>query len=739
MVQVKHLSIPFERSPTHIEAWVQQHSKSYHEEELGLIRQAAILAQLAGEEHATNEGISCLQQGLEMAEVLLDLNVDAETIATAIVYPSVQNSDLSVEDVSEHLGDKVTKLIKGTEQMQAMHGLRPSAKQAHFTIDNIRKMLLAMVDDVRVVLIKLAERSTLLHNTALLSTPEIEQLARETMDIYAPLANRLGIGQIKWQLEDLSFRYLKPEEYKKISKALNSKRLDREEFIRSVIEKLSQSCKEMSISNAAIMGRAKHIYSIYRKMQRKNVDFNEIYDASAVRILVDSVEDCYKALSMVHSLWEPIAKEFDDYIASPKENGYQSIHTAVLGPNNKPVEVQIRTQQMHADAELGVAAHWKYKEGVKKQSSYEEKIAWLRQLMDWEKEVTGTDNKPTPLHSQIFDDQVYVFTPNGDVIDLPKGATPLDFAYRIHSELGHRCRGAKINGDIVPLTYQLKTGDRIDILAAKKGHPSLDWLNPHAGYLKTARAKAKVHQWFRIQHYDENLAEGHTILEKEQKRLGLKQLDYAKAASKLNFKTTNDMIAALGRGEIRLHSLLNLIQTESQLTATPKTDETEFHSELDKHKNKLKPTDINVQGVGNLLTYMANCCKPIPGDEIIGYITRGHGVAIHRKDCSNIIHTSDFQQTRLIAVTWEQKMNEKYPVDIIVNAYHRDHLIRDITQLLAAEKIPLHGINSTINKVEYTILIHLSIEIDSLAPLSRILSRLQQIPNVIEVKRQTQL
>lgn len=738
MVQVKKLIIPFEQNPAHIEAWIQQHITSYSEKDVALIRQACVLAQLTGEEHANSSGVSCLQQGLDMAEILLDLNVDADTLAAAIVYSSVQNSDLSLEDVTEHLGNKVTKLIKGTQQMQAMQSLRPtSSAQQAVTIDNIRKMLLAMVDDVRVVLIKLAERLNILHHVALLSTQEIQQIAQETMNIYAPLANRLGIGQIKWQLEDLSFRHLQPEEYKKISKALNTKRLDREAFIREFIEKLTAACKEAGIHNASVMGRAKHIYSIYRKMQRKNVDFSEIYDVSAVRILVDTIEDCYTALSMVHNLWEPITKEFDDYIASPKENGYQSIHSAVIGPGNKPVEIQIRTHQMHEDSELGVAAHWKYKEGVKKQSSYEEKIAWLRQVMDWEREITSGEEKTANVHSQIFDDQVYVFTPNGDVIDLPKGSTPLDFAYRIHSEIGHRCRGAKINGEIVPLTYQLQTGDRVDILAAKQGHPSLDWLNPHAGYLKTARAKAKVHHWFRVQNYDENLAEGQVMLEKEQKRLGIKHIDYDKLASKLNFKTANDLFAALGRGDLRTHNLLHLAQTELEPHLPGQEEIEPLHIiEPSKVKTKLKPTDIDVQGVGNLLTYMANCCKPIPGDDIIGYITRGQGVAIHRKDCPNIVHSSDFQQQRLIPVTWGQKMREKYSVDIAITAYDRDYIIRDITQLLSTEKIPLQAINSVVDKNEHIAHVSLTVEIDSLAPLSRILSRLQQIPNVIEVKRQ---
>lgn len=730
MVQLTISPIDIKDSAINLETWLQHIAARYSIKNVPLLRQASVLAQVAGSEHATPNGESCLHQGLAMAEILAELNLDDESLAAAIVYSSVRYAGLNIDDTTEHLGSKVAKIVKGSLQMEAINILRGENYHAHevATIDNIRKMLLAMVDDVAVVLIKLAERLCILRNAAIFNETRKKQIAKETMDIYAPLANRLGIGQIKWQLEDLSFRYLQPDDYKKISSFLNERRIDREQYIQQILAELTSLLEEADVHNFKITGRAKHIYSIFRKMQRKKIDLQEIYDINAVRILVPNIEDCYATLSSVHARWQHVKKEFDDYIAKPKPNGYRSIHTAVIGPNEKTVEIQIRTFQMHEEAELGVAAHWIYKEGIHKPSTYEEKISWLRQVLDWQKEVAKTEAAKEEIQTQLFDDSVYVFTPTGEVLDLPKGATPLDFAYQIHSELGHRTRGAKVNGHIVPLSHQLKTGEQIEILTIKKGQPSRDWLNPHLGYLKTSRAKAKVLQWFKKQDYDKNLAEGHAQLEKEFKRLNIKDVNLNQIAQKLNYKNENDLLAALGRGDLGINVITHHLPIEAPSTSEIKT-------EVHRPKPAEIFTDIDVLGIGNLLTYMALCCKPIPGDEIIGYVTQGRGISIHRKNCENIIRAETLHDEKIIQVTWGSKTQKQYQVDLIVQANNNADLPREITNILSQENIPLRNINCAFNNKENRMTITLTIEISSLAPLSKILARINQLPDVHEVNR----
>jgi GTP pyrophosphokinase len=719
-----------------IEAWLQNIGVDYPQNDITYLRRACVLAQVAGREHVTPNGESCLHQGLAMAEILANLNLDLETLAAAIVYSSAQYADLSLEDISDHLGADVAKLIKGTRQMDAIHSLHGQLTQrTHLatTIDNLRKMLLAMVEDVRVVLIKLAERLCILHNMLVFSHVEKQRIARETRDVYAPLANRLGIGHLKWQLEDLSFRYLQSDEYHSLSRALKDRRVDREQYVEQLAAELKTAMHRVGIYGAEVTGRAKHIYSIYRKMQRKNVPLSEIYDAIAFRILVPTIDDCYSALGIVHSLWNHIPKEFDDYIIQPKPNGYRSIHTAVIGPQNKFVEIQIRTSDMHREAELGVAAHWIYKEG-KVETSYKEKIAWLRQVMDWQKEVTESEKENRELYSHAFEDHIYVFTPNGDVIDLPKGATPLDFAYHIHSELGNHCRGAKVNDVIVPLTYQLNSGERVSILVDKKGHPSRDWLNPHLGYLKTSRAKAKVLNWFRKQDHGSHLVEGHDLLDKELRRLGIREIPHEELAHRLKYKNKDDMFVAIGRGDLRMSSVLQVVQIITEGITTPPIEKlpvilpegTRFKSEA--------PTDIVIEGVGNLLTHLAGCCKPIPGDIIVGYVTIGRGVSIHRQDCVNVLHNLNNKE-RLLEVSWGNQAHRRYPVDLNIIAYDRQGLIRDISSLLANEHISIVGINSSSDKKDNIAYIQLTIEVDSLNPLSRIIMRIQQLPNIVQVHR----
>lgn len=717
-----------------IQAWVHNLGLERAQTNEHLLNEACVLAQFAGENHPTPNGESCLHQGLVMAEILADLNLDDNTIAAAIVYSAIQNADLTIDDVAEHLGPTVAKLIAGTQQMDAVHGIHGKLTQGSLTtttIDNLRKMLLAMVDDVRVVLIKLAERLCILRNMLSFTDAAKLQIAKETMDIYAPLANRLGIGHLKWQLEDLSFRYLEPEKYQQLSREIKDRRTVREQYVSHLVTRLKKEVVDVGITDFEVTGRAKHIYSIYKKMLRKKVPLEEIYDAIAFRILVPTIEDCYTVLGIVHSLWPHIPKEFDDYINHPKANGYRSIHTAVVGPEEKFVEIQIRTFTMHQEAELGVAAHWIYKEGSSNKTGYEQKIAWLRQVMDWQKEVSE-GNKTEELFSHVFEDRIYVFTPTGDVIDLPAGSTPLDFAYQIHSELGHRCRGAKINGAIVPLTHTLRSGEKIEILTTKQGHPSRDWINPHLGYLKTARAKAKVLNWFRKQDYDRHVVEGHELLDKELKRIS-KEISYDDLANKMHIKSKEELFAALGRGDLKIHNVL----LSAQMLVPGPTETDKLSPTIETVKPKIEPelTDIVIEGVSNLLTHLAKCCKPVPGDPIVGYITVGKGISIHRDDCSNLSEQFSLSPGRKVEVSWGSKTQRRYPVDISIVAYDKPDLLQDITALFANEHVPVISLNAAPNRKNNTITLFMTIEVDSVHPLSKIMSRLQQMQDVSSVHR----
>ncbi|MDR3442327.1 MAG: GTP diphosphokinase [Legionella sp.] len=716
-----------------VDLWLHQLGAKGYLDNLELIRNACTLSQLAGQEHATETGQSCLQQGLAMADLLADLEVDQETLAAAIIFENVHYADLSLDDVEEQLGPNIAKLVKGIERMSAMHNFQSLNKYPHNKqqIDNIRKMLLAMVDDVRVVLIKLAERLCILRATAHLSESLRKQLATEAMEIYAPLANRLGIGAIKWEMEDLAFRLLHPEEYKEIAKGLKTKRLERDSFVNGIVEQLNEQIRASGVEHFAVYGRSKHIHSIYKKMKRKNVALDEIYDATAVRVLMSTEAQCYEVLGMVHTLWKQIPIEFDDYISNPKPNGYQSLHTAVEGPEGRVFEVQIRTFHMHDLAEMGVAAHWKYKEGaVTQKESHERKIEWLRDVLAWHQEMASNKGVPESTTSEFLEDRVYVFTPDGDVLDLAHGVTPLDFAYHVHSDLGHRCRGAKINGHIVPLTYQLKTGDRVEILAGKEIKPSRDWINPHLNYLKTSRAKAKVLHWFKMQDYDRNIHEGRELLDKELKSLGIKSEKLNEVYTAFHFKKLDDLYANLGRGDIKLGQIVNKL-------APPATSEVNLEKFV-KHQAKPEVTgsDLCIEGVGNLLTFMARCCQPVPGDDVIGYITVGRGVSVHRRDCPNIIHASERQKQRFLQVSWGTSTRENYVVDILIKAFNRHDLLKDVTSLLANEKAHVYALQTQSNKNENMTYITLTVDVDGLSSLSRLLAKIVQIPNVLEARRQ---
>jgi GTP pyrophosphokinase len=716
-----------------VEQWLRQLGSKHYFQDLALIRNACTLSQLSCQEHATETGVSCLQQGLAMADILADLGVDQETLAAAIIFVSVHYAELSLDDVEEQLGSQIAKLVRGIEKMSAMHNLQSlnRAQQQKHQLDNVRKMLLAMVDDVRVVLIKLAERLCVLRATGQLPEEMRKHIASEAMDIYAPLANRLGIGAIKWEMEDLAFRYLHPDDYKAIAKGLKAKRLDRDRYVTQIVDELNEKIKATGATHYAVYGRSKHIHSIYKKMQRKNVSLDEIYDATAVRVLVETVGQCYDVLSMVHALWKQVPAEFDDYIINTKPNGYQSLHTAVEGPEGRVFEVQIRTFDMHDLAEMGVAAHWKYKEGATtRKESHERKIEWLRDVLAWHKEMAASTGVSAEIETEFLEDRVYVFTPDGDVLDLPRGVTPLDFAYHVHSQIGHRCRGAKVNGSIVPLTYELKTGDKIEILTGKEVRPSRDWINPHLNYLKTSRAKAKVHHWFKMQDYDKNKAEGHEILDKELKSLGIKADRLQDVLTAFNFKKQDDLFAALGRGDLKLgqilHRLVPIEEVEPKIETLVKPY----------HVPEVTGSDLKIEGVGNLLSSMARCCQPVPGDDVVGYITVGRGVSVHRQDCPNIIHSSEKQRQRFIQVSWGSATRDHYLVDLFIKAYDRHGLLKDVTSLLSNEKAHVYALQTHSNKHDNTALITLTVEIDGLHTLSRLLSKLEQIPNVLEARRQ---
>lgn len=712
--------------------WLQQLSSRGYFQDMEKIKNACMLSQIAGQDHPTETGESCLQQGLAMADVLADLEVDQDTLAAAIIFESVHYAELSLDDVEEQLGLAVARLVKGVKKMSAISSLHLPNKyqQSKHHLDNIRKMLLAMVDDVRVVLIKLAERLCFLRSSAPMPEAMRKQIANEAMEIYAPLANRLGIGAIKWEMEDLAFRYLQPQDYKEIATGLKAKRLERDGYVDDIVASMNAHLKQLGVSHFAVYGRSKHIHSIYRKMIRKNVSLQEIYDATAIRVLVETEAQCYEVLGLVHTLWQQVAIEFDDYIAHPKANGYQSLHTAVLGPEGRVFEVQIRTFQMHEQAEMGVAAHWKYKEGgARKKQAHERKIAWLREVLAWHREMATNQGPSDSVEMEFLDDRVYVFTPDGDVLDLPRDVTPLDFAYHVHTEMGHRCRGAKVNGHIVPLTYPLKTGDKIEILMGKEVKPSRDWINPHLNYLKTSRAKAKVMHWFKMQDFDKNKGDGQTLLDHELKTLGIKIERVQEILPALNFKHLDDLRAALGRGDIKMSQII---------TRLAPTDSIAHETKVSKSAPR-KPSEsgqLRIEGVGRLLTHMARCCKPLPGEKIIGYITVGRGVSVHRQDCSNILHSSERQKQRFLQVSWENDPKDRYMVDIVIRAFDRTGLLRDITSLLANERAEIYTFQTHLNKQENMTQITVNVAVDGLNSLSRLLTRLRQVPNVLEARRQ---
>lgn len=669
-----------------------------------------------------------LEAGLGIANILLDLSLDTATLAAALLYPAFRANELKQDIIADSLNEESYKLLQDVLQMQSMEKLHRLEVRNHRQIENLRKMLLSIVSDVRAVLVILADRLWQLRQAKTLDSDTQRKLAEETLHLYAPLANRLGVWQLKWEMEDLCLRYLRRDVYDEIAKGLAARRQEREHYLSQMITLFTSMLNKASISGAQITGRVKHIFSIYQKMLRKNVSLDKIYDTAALRVLVPNIEDCYAVLSMLQNTWQQIPEEFDDYINRPKANGYRSIHCVIIGPENRMIEVQIRTHEMHQESELGVAAHWRYKEGILQTSHYEAKIALLRQIIAWQKEVAGDESSDKQLSRDVFSDRIYVFTPAGDIIDLEHGATPLDFAYHIHSEIGHRCRGAKIDGNIVPLTYSLKTGERVEIITTKEAQPSRDWLNPQRGYLKTARARAKVQHWFKLHDTTRNIADGRAMLERELKKLHIHdRYDLNLIAKKLNFKSSDDLLAGLASGNAGLMQIINHIRAPAPLANEPI-----IHLRQPEHDKK---SAIQILGVNNLLTQIARCCKPLPGDPIVGYVTRDRGISIHRKNCGNLSHTLKIGKQRLIEVNWGVKSVENYPVDLLLRAIDRPGLLRDITALLATEKINVLGLQTHKAPHSPDADIFLSIEVANVTQLKHSIELLQQIPGVVKVVR----
>ena len=694
-------------------------------EKMAVVEDAYNFAMKAHQGQVRKSGEPYLEHPLQVALTLAELQLDASSLAAALLHDVPENCGMPISEIEAKFGSEVAKLVDGTTKLGKLSLPAPMEVASRGAqAENLRKMLMAMAEDLRVVFIKLADR---LHNMRTLDALPLEKqrsIARETLEIYAPLTHRLGIWELKWQLEDLSFRYLEPRQYRRIARLVATRRTQRESFIAQVIQILSQEFDRVSL-RAEMSGRAKHIYSVHQKMEKYAAlgkDFDDIHDILALRVLVDTIPDCYSAVGIIHSLWHPLSEEFDDFIANPRPNGYQSLHTAVMCLGTTPLEVQIRTHDMHHIAEYGVAAHWRYKEGEKKDVHFEERIAWLRQLIEWHREFSGAEEFLESVKTDIFMDQVFVYTPKGEIKDLPKGSTPLDFAYRVHTELGHRCVGAKVNGRLVPFAYQLKNGDVVEIMSAKGDRgPSRDWLSPHLGYIKTSHAREKIRQWFKKQERAENLEHGRQILEKEMRHLGIKLSEREGLAKLFNYDNLDDFLVAIGYGGITTHQIA--------LKLTVQQEQPREVTEVILPKRPVSA--IKVLGVGDMLTQLAQCCHPVPGDKIIGYVTRSRGVTIHRQDCHNVI--GEDEKERLIPVEWAQT-DSLYPVSVKVEAWDRVELARDITAIVAGEKVNISTMNVA-NHDDHTTSISLTLETRGLAQLSRLLGKIEGVREVISVTR----
>ncbi len=676
-----------------------------------------------------------------VASILAEMKMDAETIAAGLLHDVAEDSDVSVDALRGEFGATIAKLVDGVTKLKNLpiKNVAPAADTRRSSAVNremeyIRKIMLTMGDDVRVVLVKLADRLHNMRTLGYLPRGKQRAVAQETMDIFAPLANRLGIWQMKWELEDLSFRYLNPEAYRSIATALDERRDDRESYVARIKDRLIKELNASRIMNVTITARPKHIYSIYNKMTKKDLPLEQIYDIRGMRVLVDSLEECYLALGIAHNLWRPIPGEFDDYIANPKDNFYRSLHTAVHDDEGKTVEIQIRTWAMHEDAEYGIAAHWRYKEGGNgRDQAFEERLAFLRRLMEFGPEVNDASQFVDTVKSEVFQDRVYSVTPNGDIIDLPVGATPIDFAYHIHTDIGNRCRGAKVNGRLVPLNYKLKMGDQVAILTAKRGGPSMDWLNPDLDYAVTSRARTKIRHWLRKQNRDKHIATGREVLERELKRLGvLEKVTFDSVARLLNFDKLDDFLAAIGAGDVTGSQVTNRVLEDERRKAAESASDEDLLKPRTKPRSASVAKGVSIMGAGGLLVNLARCCSPMAGDDIIGYITRGRGVTVHRTDCPNMVAMRETE--RLIDVSWgTEDLEQRYLVPVEVIAYDREGLLREISTIIAEENVNISSVE--VKTRQHIATLNLQLEIANNQQLTRILSKIDLVPNVIEARR----
>jgi len=726
-----------------LEQLLEQLPESFTITDRELIQRAYRVAEEAHREQKRHSGEPYINHCIAVAGILSELKVTPEVIAAGLLHDTVEDTPIKLSDIRRDFGDTIAALVDGVTKLTHLPRVSRGDQHAEngengqdedpivpallgrkedIVAETLRKTFLAMGEDVRVMFIKLADR---LHNMRTLShMPEHKRkrIAQETLDIFAPVANRLGIWQIKWELEDLGFRHVNPEKYKEIAELLTEKRPDREAQLETIKENLFKLLEQNNIK-AEISGRPKHIYSIYKKMQKKDKPFDMVRDVRAVRLIVPDVPSCYAALGVIHTTWRPIPGEFDDYIAAPKDNYYQSLHTAVFYDDKRPLEVQIRTHEMHMNAEYGIAAHWQYKEGTRHSDKhYEKLINSLRSKMEWGSDVRDATEFVESMRNDVFQDRVYIFTPRGDIIDLPAGSTPIDFAYHVHTDIGHCCRGARINGKLVPLYQELKTGDQVEILTAKRGTPSRDWLNNNLGLVRTQRARSKIKVWFKKQEDEQNLAQGRDGLEKELQRLGIKEVNFEKLARELNYKTPEDMFIELGNGDLAVNKVIK------QFSQDEKTDEIfEINPSA---KTTTSTNAIEVVGLKGMLSSIARCCNPMPGDPVVGFITRGRGATIHRQDCPNILQTRD--RERLLQVGWGH-VEHTYPVPIQIKAYDRQGLVNDISKLLSDENINIADVKVNVNRSMADL--RLIIEVKDIAQLSRILARIENLPNIMEAHR----
>ena len=738
MVRVKAHQSVFSEAGVDLERWLALLAQRCPRITLVRLQEACELSEQAEKKALQTTGAwapgrSSYLTGLEMADILSELQVDEDGLIAAVIYRAVRENQITAKHVRKQFGDAVADLVEGVLKMVAISNIRIGKAEVVLgkntdQIDQAKRMLVSLVDDIRVALIKLAERTCAIRQASKSEREKQIKLAKEISEIYAPLAHRLGIGHLKWELEDLSFRYLEPVQYKRIAGLLDEKRVFRDQYIDAVIVDLDEKLQKVGIA-AELEGRAKHICSIWRKMNRKGINFSEVYDVRAIRVLVKNNDECYRALGVVHNLWRNIPNEFDDYVANPKENGYQSLHTALIGPEGKVLEVQIRTEEMHHEAEYGVCAHWQYKSLVPKDrtAKYERRVEWLRQILEWQDEVRGLPGTAKEILANVSLDRIYIFTPDGHVVDMPPNATVVDFAYRVHTEIGHKCRGAKINGKMANLDHKLKSGDQVQIITGDEVAPRREWLHTHLGYVNTSRAKAKIQSWFSHREKIRNLEDGRKILMAELQQLGIEHFDYAYLLSEFGHEHKDEFFYALAVGEIQLADVVELIASESEI-ALPSPVSVELQGQEQKA--------ALVAGMGDRDYLMAKCCNPLLGDPIAGIIDDQDIVNVHLHDCIQVLNADVYG--RLMRLNWREDVQTSFPVTVDVEAYDRSGLLFDITSIFLDELINIIVMNLVTDKASHTVIIKMTIEVASLKRLIRALELMQQLPNVVSARRSIQ-